>query len=106
MNWSLILFGFCLAVVTGAVAAATLARMKPHWTEQRRLLVASAILPTVTLISALLGIVLLLRSSRSAGGEMSDPAAVAILSTGALFAAIALVGGFIGAALRQRGMRK
>ena len=106
MNWSLILFGFCLAVVTGAIAAATLARMKPHWTEKRRLLVASAILPTVTLIAALLGIVLLFRSSVSAGKEMTDLAAAAILTTGALFAAIALAGGFIGAALRQRGMRK
>ena len=106
MNMSMILFGFCLAVVTGAVAATTLARMKPHWSEKRRLTVASAILPTVTLIAALLGIVLVFASGATTGEGMRDLAAVAIATTGVIFAVIAVVGGFIGAALRQRGMRR
>jgi flagellar motor component MotA len=106
MNMSMILFGFCLAVVTGAVAATTLARMKPHWSEQRRLVVASAILPTVTLIAALLGIVLVFASGPESAAAMRDLAAAAILRTAAIFAAIALAGSSIGAALRQRGMRR
>lgn len=106
MNISMMLFGFCLAVVTGAVAATTLARMKPEWSERRRLLVASAILPGVTLFAALVGIVLVLAPGSTSDEGMRDLAAAAIASTGALFAVIALAGAFVGAALRQRGMRR
>lgn len=106
MNWTLLVFGFCLAIVAGAIAATTLARMRPQWSERRRLIVAALLLPAATLLAALAGIAAVLAGGAGGGGKMTDLAVAAIASIGALFASVALLGGVIGAALRQRGMRR
>lgn len=104
MNWPFLFFGFCIAIVTGAVAATTLARMRPHWSERRRLLWAALMLPALTLAAAVAAVVAVLASD--SGAQMQDLALASIASIAALFASVAFLGGVIGAGLRQRGMRR
>lgn len=106
MNWSFLLFAFCIAVVTGSIAATTLASLRPEWSERRRLLASALVLPALTLLGAAVGIVALLLSGPGEGENMSDLALAALSAIGGVFALLAFVGGLIGAGLRQRGMRR
>ena len=106
MNWTFLLFSFCIAVLAGAIGATTLARMFPHWSERRRLWTAALLLPALTLFFTAVGIVVALATGPGEGENMQDLIVASIATMGALFALLALVGGLIGAALRQRGMKR
>ena len=106
MNWTILVIAFCLAVLAGAISMATLARMRPQWSNRRSLLTASAILPAITLLITGATVLLVLVSYSGEGGEMRDLAASSLAKLGAVFALLAFVGGVVGAALRQRGMNR
>ena len=106
MNWPFLIFAFCVAVLTGAIAATTLARLRPQWSERRRLMTSALILPMFTLFATLAGIAAILATGPGEGENMQDLALAAVASIGVLFASVAFLGGVIGAGLRQRGMRK
>lgn len=106
MNWPLLIFAFCVAVLTGAIAATTLARMRPQWSDRRRLLVSALLLPAFTLFATLAGLAAILATGPGRGENMQDLALAAVASVGVMFASVAFLGGVIGAGLRQRGMRK
>lgn len=105
MNWSFVIFSFCLAVATGAIAVTVLARMRPQWTTRKQGLVAASVLPAIGLLVMLAGVVNLIASEQVSGG-MQDLALAAIVRAGVITATIGFVGGLLGAALRQKGMRR
>ena len=106
MNWPVLIIAFCVAVLTGASAASLLARIRPEWSERRRLLIAALTLPAITLGAALIGLVVVLMTGPGDGENMQDLALAAIATIGALFALIAFIGGIIGAWLRQARLRR
>ncbi|HEX2802981.1 MAG TPA: hypothetical protein VHN55_03220 [Sphingomicrobium sp.] len=106
MNWTVLVIAFCLAVLAGAISATTLARMRPDWSNRRRLVVASAVLPGVTLLASGVLAAIILLSDAGEGEDMRDLAAASVVTFGGAFALLALLGGLIGAGLRQRGMKR
>ncbi|MBA3577423.1 MAG: hypothetical protein H0W39_07425 [Sphingomonas sp.] len=106
MNWPVFIIAFCIAVLTGAAAASLLARIRPQWSDRRRLITSAAALPAVTSAAAVAGIFALLATGPGEGENMQDLALAAIVTIGALFAMIAFVGGLIGAGLRQHRLRR
>jgi hypothetical protein len=106
MNWTPFLFAFCLAVITAAIAATVIARMRPHWSPRKQLLCAAFALPSATLLATLLGLLAILLTGPGPGENMQDLAIAAVGTIGLLFTLIAMVGGLVGALLRQRGMRR
>lgn len=106
MNIPYLVIAFCLAVLVGAIAMTTLARVAPQWTPRRRVFVAAMVLPAVTLLATLAGIVAAMNNDRVDDDGVRDMAIAAIATMGAMSALIAFIGGMIGAALRQKGMRR
>lgn len=105
MNWSFLLFAFSVAVITGAIGVATLARVRPQWSARKQGLVAASILPAMAALATLAGVANLLLSD-SVGGDMRDLALGAIVRAGVISATVGFVGGLFGATLRQRGLRR
>lgn len=102
----MLLIGFLLAAVMGAGIAALLASLRPDWPQSRRLGIAAAFLPLVTVI-ATAAMMLVIRSARPAsGGDMHDLALRAVAAYGAMFTALALVGGLAGALLARSRRRR
>jgi len=106
MNWSFLVVAFCLAVLSGAIAATTLAQMRPQWSERRRRLVAASLLPAATILLTLAAIVYLAAAAPGEGETMTDLAVTVTAMMGGVFAVMAFVGGIIGAALLQRRTRR
>ena len=104
MNWSFLLFAFSVAVITGAIAVSALARMRPQWTPRKQGLVAASVLPAMALFATVAGVVNLLVSG--VDDQMKDLALATIVRAGVVSAVVGFVGGLIGAALRQRGLRR
>ena len=105
MNMTLLLVGFSLAVLMGAGLASLFATLKPEWSDRRRLLMAATVLPAITAVATLLGILLISATDHGQRESMEDLAVAAVARIGGGFVAIALVGGLLGAALsgRRRG---
>ena len=72
MNITLMLIGFSLAVLMGAGLASLFATVKPDWSDKRRRLTAAAILPTITALATLLGILLISTGEHRKSGEMEN----------------------------------
>jgi hypothetical protein len=106
VNWFLVLMAFSLAVFMGAAAASLLARVRPQWTERRRLFLSALVLPVLTLVAFLAVMVAVVIRDPGHSRNMQDLALAAVASLGGLFALLAFVGGLIGAWLRQRGKRR
>ena len=101
MNWTIALIGFSLAVLMGAGVAALLAQMRPEWSVRRRGLVAASVLPAVTLVATLLGLIWIWSLDDPGGGNMRDLAASLIATVGLGATLLAFFGGLIGALLAQ-----
>lgn len=101
MNWTILLIGFSLAVLMGAGLASLLAQMRPEWSARRRGLVASSVLPGVTLAATLLGLLWIWSLEDPGGGNMRDLAASMIATVGLGFTFLGFFGGLIGALLAQ-----
>ena len=102
MNWSFLLIAFALAVFMGASLARFFARSRPEWSARRRLLTAASVLPFFTLVMTIAGVLWVLISGPGTGENMQDLAVAATAVVGALVAALALIGGLVGAGLVQR----
>ena len=101
MNWTILLIGFSLAVLMGAGLAALLAQMRPDWSARRRGLVAASVLPGVTLVVTLLGLLWMWSLDDPGGGNMRHLAAGLIATVGLGFTLLGFFGGLIGALLAQ-----
>ncbi|MGE5563899.1 MAG: hypothetical protein ACM3ZV_11440 [Bacillota bacterium] len=101
MTWTLVLIGFSLAVLMGAGVAALLAQMRPQWTQRQRALVAASILPSVTVVATLLGLLWIWSLEDAGGGDMRDLAASALATVGLGFTLMSFLGGLMGALLAQ-----
>ena len=102
MNWSFLLLSFCLALMSGAIAMATLVRMRPGWSQRRQRIVAALVLPAITLTVTAAGLLFVLFSGPGEGENMQDLALTAVAVLGLASAVLAFVGGIIGASLLQR----
>ena len=100
MLWAYIAAGFLLAATMGAALASILATIRPEWQLRRRRLVASAVLPAITLgLSLLVALAFFITTDPS----MRDLVVIAVLEWGAAFALLALVGAAFGSLLSRRG---
>jgi hypothetical protein len=106
MNWFLLLIAFSLAVFMGAAATSLFARLRPQWSDRRRLLISAALLPGITMAGTAAIILAVLLGDPGGEANMRDLAIAALAKLGALLALLALVGGLVGATLRQSGTRR
>ena len=104
-NWTLVFFGFSLAVLVGAALVSLFATMRPEWSERRRRLTAASALPLITAIATLLGILFVATANHGQTEHMEDLAIAALATFGGGFTLLAWVGGFIGATLASRRRR-
>ena len=104
VNWSFLLVSFCLALMSGAIAVVTLARIRPGWSGRRLRILAALVLPAITLFATGAALLFVALSGSGEGADMKDLALRAIAVIGGAFAILAFVGGIIGASLLQRRM--
>jgi hypothetical protein len=102
MNWTLVLVGFSLAVLMGAALVSLLVAVRPEWSARRRRLTAAFILPVITLVATLLGILFVATARHGQSERIEDLAIAALATFGGGFTLLAWVGGLIGATLASR----
>jgi L-lactate permease len=102
MNWTFLLAGFALSLFMGAALVTLLGGLRPQWSSTRRRFIAASVLPAVTLVATLCGLAFISTADHGQGQTMEDLALRALATIGAGFALLALIGGWIGAALAQR----
>jgi L-lactate permease len=102
VNWTLPLIGFSLAVLMGAAVVSLLVTIRPEWSARRRRFTAASILPAVTLVATLLGILFVATAKHGQSERMEDLAIAALATIGGGFTLLALAGGLIGAMLAGR----
>jgi hypothetical protein len=103
MNLTFVLIGFALAVFMGAGIVSLVAMLRPQWSARRRQLTAASVLPAITAVATLLGVLFISTADHGQGEKMEDLAIAALATFGAGAVLIAFVGGIIGATLAGRG---
>ena len=106
VNWTLPLIGFSLAVLMGAAVLSLLVTIRPEWSARRKRFTAASILPAITLVATLLGILFVASAKHGQSERMEDLAIAALATIGGGFTLLALVGGLIGATLASLRHRK
>lgn len=102
MNWTLVLIGFALAVFMGSALVSLFATIRPEWSARRKRLTAASILPAITAVATLLGILFIATSGRTQDRSMLDLAIAALVTIGGGFTLLAWIGGLVGATLTSR----
>jgi len=102
MDWTLVLIGFALAVFMGSALVSLFATIRPEWSARRKRLTAASILPAVTAIATLLGILFIATAGRPPDKQMLDLAISALATIGGGFTLLAWIGGLVGATLTSR----
>jgi hypothetical protein len=102
MNWTLVLIGFALAVFMGSALVSLFVTIRPEWSPRRRRLTAASILPAITAVATLLGILLVATAQHGESEHMEDLAIAALATMGGGSTLLAWVGGLIGATLTSR----
>jgi L-lactate permease len=102
MNWTLVLIGFALAVFMGSALVSLFATIRPEWSARRKRLTAASILPAITAIATLLGILFIATAGRTQDKQMLDLAISALATIGGGFTLLAWISGLIGATLTSR----
>jgi hypothetical protein len=102
MDWSFWLIGFALAVFMGSALVSLLMTIRPEWTARRRRLTAASILPAITAVATLLGILVIKTGSHGESEQTEDLAIAALATIGGGFTLLAWVGALIGATLTSR----
>jgi L-lactate permease len=105
MTWTLVLLGFGLTVLMGAGLASLLTTMRPEWSARRRLLTAASVLPGITAVATLVGLLFIATAEHGESERVEDLAMAAMATIGGGFTILALVGGLIGALLAGRRRR-
>ena|SRR6476659_1766829 len=105
MNWTFWLIGFALAVFMGSALVSLLATIRPEWSARRRRITAASMLPVITAVATLAGMLIIKTANHGESEHMEDLAIAALLTIGGGFTLLAWVGGLIGATLtgRRRG---
>lgn len=105
MNWTFVLIGFALAVFMGSALVSLFATIRPGWSARRRRLTAASILPAITAIATLLGVLYVKSATHDERGNIVDLAVAALVTIGGGSTLLAWVGGLVGATLtgRRRG---
>ena len=106
MNWTLVLVGFSLAVLMGAALVSLFVTIRPEWSARRRRVTAASILPAITLLATLLGVLFIATARHGESERMEDLAIAALATFGGGFTLLALIGGLIGATLASRRHEK
>jgi hypothetical protein len=102
MNWTLVLIGFALSVFMGSALLSLLITSRPEWSRRRRRLAAASILPAITAVATLLGILFVATADHGQSQRMEDLAIAAIGTIGGGFTLLAWIGGVVGATLTAR----
>jgi hypothetical protein len=102
MNLTFLLIGFALAVFMGSALVSLLLTIRPEWTARRRRLIAASVLPTITAIATLLGILFIATARHGESEHMEDLAIAALATIGGGFTLVAWIGGLVGATLTSR----
>jgi hypothetical protein len=105
MDTTLLLIGFAIAVLMGAGLVSLLTTMRPKWSARRRQLTAASVLPAITIVATLLGILFISTADHGASAEMEELAIAALATIGGILTLLSLAGSLIGAVLagRRRG---
>ena len=106
MNWTLILFGFAMAVFMGSTLVSLLVTIRPEWSARRRRLTAASVLPAITAAATLLVSLFVASANHGQSAQMKDLAIKALLTLGGGFTLLAWVGGLVGATLTGRRLSK
>ena len=102
MHWTLVLIGFALSVFMGSALLSLLITIRPEWSRRRRRLTAASILPAITAVATLLGILFVATADHGQSQRMEDLAIAAIGTIGGGFTLLAWIGGLVGATLTAR----
>ena len=103
---TLVLVGFALAVLMGAGLTSLLVTVRPEWSDRSRRLTAAAVLPAITAVATLLGLLFIATGEHGQSDRMEQLALLAMGAIGGGFTLVALVGGLIGAFLTGRRRRR
>ena len=102
MDWTFVLIGFALAVFMGSALVSLFATIRPEWSRRRKRLIAASILPAITAIATLFGILFVKTAAHDQSGNMVDLAISALATIGGGFTLLAWMGGLLGATLTSR----
>ncbi|SRR5690349_3558453 len=102
MNWTFVLIGFALSVFMGSALVSLLVTIRPEWSRRRRRLTAASILPAITAVATLLGILFVATANHGESKQMEDLAIAALATIGGGFTLLAWIGGLVGATLTAR----
>ena len=102
MTWTFVLIGFALAVFMGSALVSLIVTIRPEWSPRRRRLAAASVLPAITAVATLLGILFVKTANHDVTRQMEDLAIAALATIGAGSTLVAWVGGLVGATLTSR----
>ena len=102
MNWTLVLVGFALSVLMGSAMVSLLITIRPEWSPRRRRITAALILPAITAVATLLGILVIATANHGESDHMEDLAIAAMFTIGGGLTLLAWIGGLVGATLASR----
>jgi anti-anti-sigma regulatory factor len=102
MNLTFVLIGFALAVFMGSALVSLLLTIRPEWTARRRRLIAASVLPAITAVATLLGMLFIATADHGENEQMKDLAMAALATIGGGFTLVAWIGGLVGATLTSR----
>jgi hypothetical protein len=102
MSFTFVLISFALAVFMGSALVSLLLTIRPEWSSRRRRLTAASVLPAITAIATLLGILFIATARHDESAHMADLAIAALATIGGGFTLVAWIGGLVGATLTSR----
>ena len=102
MNWTFVLVGFALSVLMGSALVSLLITIRPEWSARRRRITAASVLPAITAVATLLGILVIATADHGESEHMEDLAIAAVFTIGGGFTLMAWIGGLVGATLASR----
>jgi|SRR3954452_19919410 hypothetical protein len=106
MNWSFVLISFAIAVFMGSALVSLLATVRPEWSARRRRLTAASILPAITAVATLIGMLAIRTANHGETEQTKDLALAALGTIGGGFSLLAWLGGLVGATLTGRRQRR
>jgi MFS family permease len=102
MDWTFVLIGFAISVFMGSALVSLLFTIRPEWSERRKRLTAASILPAITIVATLFGILFVSTSNHGQSQQLEDLAINALVWIGGGFTLLAWIGGLVGATLTSR----